>query len=128
MTAMLRGLAALTVTMLAFNGCAPPASQGTLDSDNPAAKLYAVRKAGEAGDKSAIPKLVEALDNDDPAVRMMAIHALEKITGERLGFNPYGSVNERRECVDAWEQAVRDGRFGLKPADSKPSDQSKPSP
>lgn len=127
MTAMKRGLAALTVILLVVTGCAPPASRGTLDSDNPAAKLYAIRRAGESGDKSTIPKLVEALDSDDPAVRMMAINALDRLTGGRLGFNPYGSLRERRERVDAWELAVREGRFMGSSAASQPVARTEPS-
>jgi hypothetical protein len=108
---MRSGSAALVVGVVLLAGCAPPASRGTLDSDNPAAKLYAIRAAGDAGDRSAVPKLVESLDNDDPAIRMMAISALERLTGERLGYNPYAGPAERRQAVEAWDQAVRKGRF-----------------
>jgi hypothetical protein len=92
-------------------GCAPRASDGDFDSDNPAAKLYAIRQAGEAKDRAKIPKLVEQLDSDDPAVRMLSINALERITGQRMGYNPYASSVERRSSMEAWEQAVREGKF-----------------
>ena len=88
-------------------GCAPPASRGGFNSDNPASKLYAIRRAG----RSDTPQLVEQLNSDDPAVRMMSIHALEQITGTRLGYHPYGSEADRRSAIEAWVQAVRDGRF-----------------
>ena len=91
--------------------CAPPASRGDFDSDNPAAKLYAIRRAGEDRDRSKIPKLVEQLDSDDEAVRMMSIQALKHITGEELGYDPFVSPVERRPAVEAWEKAVKDGRF-----------------
>ena len=90
----------------AVAGCAPRASQGGLDSDNPAAQLYAIRRAGSAGDASAAPKLVEHLDSDDPAVRMFAILALERLTGERMGYNPYAPAHERREAIERWRRAV----------------------
>jgi hypothetical protein len=99
----------LIATTLA--ACAPPASQGDFDSDNPAAKLYAIRRAGEAGDRSKIPKLVEQLDNDDEAVRMMSIEALRHITGQDLGYDPFVPPADRQPAIQRWQQAVRDGRF-----------------
>ncbi len=93
---------------LMLPACAPPASTGGINSDNPASKLYGITRADSLND---VPVLVEQLDHDDPAVRMMAIHALERITGERLGYNPYANLVERRPAVEAWEQAVRSGRF-----------------
>ncbi len=91
-------------------GCAPRASEGGLESDNPAAQLYAIRRAGASGDAAAAPKLVEHLESDDPAVRMFAILALEQLTGERMGYNPYAPAPERREAVERWRQAVTPGR------------------
>ena len=89
----------------------PPASAGGFNSPNPAAKLYAIRNAGERKDRSAIPHLVERLIDDDPVVRLFAILALERITDERLGYNPYVSPEFRRDAVERWVEAVRGGRF-----------------
>jgi hypothetical protein len=91
--------------------CTPPASRGGLDSDNPASKLYAIRGAGLSGDRAYVPRLVEELEHDDPAVRMMAINALEKLTGQRMGYNPYAGPVQRQAAVDRWVQAVREGKF-----------------
>lgn len=109
---MRQPLLTLLLACVGLAACAPPASQGSLDSDNPAAKLYAIRRIGEAHDRSQIPGLVEQLDHDDPAVRLFAIEALERMTGTRLGYNPYASPPQRRPAVEAWVQAVREGRFG----------------
>ncbi len=94
--------------------CAPPASTGGFHSPDPASKLYAIRNAGESGDPRHIPPLVEQLDNDDPAVRLFAISALERITGERLGYNPYADEAGRRAAVEAWVDAVKTRRFAEK--------------
>ncbi len=94
-----------------LSGCAPAANQGGFDSDNPAAKLYAIRQAGQSGDVRYVPRLVEELESDDPAVRMMAIHALEQLTGQRLGYNPYAAEAQRKPAVDAWVRAARDGWY-----------------
>lgn len=106
---MIRAAAALLTVLL--SGCGPRASEGGFASDNPAARLYAIEQAAAAGDRAAIPQLVENLDSDDAAVRLWAIRALEQITGQRLGYNPYASAAQRRPAVRAWEQAVADGQF-----------------
>ena len=94
-----------------LSACGPKASQGDFDSDNPAAKLYAIRQAGEAKDRSKIPRLVEQLDSDDESVRMMSIAALDRITGERLGYNAFDPPEERQPAVRRWETAVREHKF-----------------
>lgn len=109
-----RGVIPLALALAAI-GCAPPASIGGFNSDDPASKLYAIRAAGESRDRSAIPPLVEQLDSDDPAVRVFAINALERITGERLGYNPYADDVGRRAAVERWVDAVKSDRFAQGP-------------
>ena len=104
----------LTLIMpLLCTGCAPPANLGGFDSPDPASKLYAIRQAGESGDAKHIPQLVEQLDSDDPAVRLFAISALERITGQRLGYNPYADESTRRSTIDNWVDAVKTKRFAV---------------
>ena len=110
----MRYLALMVMLAVVVSGCTPPASRGGFDSDNPASKLYAIRKATKAD----IPQLVEQLESDDPAVRMMTINALGRLTGQRMGYNPYDSMPDRRESVDKWVQAVASGRFE---SDSRPT-------
>lgn len=101
----------VTAAGLAAAGCGPRAADGGFESDNPAARLYAIEQAGETRDRTAIPQLVAQLDSDDATIRLWSIHALERITGERLGYNPYVDAASRRPAVEAWEQAVKDQRF-----------------
>ena len=89
----------------------PSADEGGFHSPNPASKLYAIHQAGDQKDRNAIPDLVERLHDDDPAVRLFAIEALERITNERFGYNPYASADARQAAVLRWEQAVRKGKF-----------------
>src|SRR5512143_2422555 len=89
--------------MLASGGCAPSATRGGFESPDSAARLYAIHRAGKACDHTAIPQLIESLESDDPVVRMMAIQALERIEGQRLGYRPYGSPEERQSAVTAWQ-------------------------
>ena len=105
-------------------GCTAPASKGDFDSENPASKLYAILRAGRAKDRSKIPNLVEQLDSDDPAVRMMSISALERISGTRLGYNPYAAPEARRGAIEAWVEAVNKQQFtgaGGSPTRSAPN-------
>lgn len=108
---MIARLALLSLLVALLGACTPPASEGGFDSDNPASKLYAIRRAADHDDRSAIPKIVEQLDSDDPAVRLMAIEALERLTGTKLDYNPYGSDEARLPSIEAWERAVKEGRF-----------------
>ena len=97
---------------LLLSACSgPKASDGGFHSDNPAAKLYAIRNAGDRKDPADIPHLVEQLESDDPAVRMFTIEALEQITGTRLGYNPYDSYLNRQSAVHKWVDAVNSGQF-----------------
>ena len=93
----------------ALTGCTPRASQGSFDSPDPAAKLYAIHRAGTNRDTAAVKDLVEQLGSDDLAVRMMAINALDRIVGHRLGYNPYAPLVERQAAVDRWAQFARRG-------------------
>lgn len=94
---------AVSAILLSLSACAPPpASAGGFHSPDPASRLYAIQHAGEAGDRDAVPYLVESLESDDPAERMWAIHALEKLTGERKGYNPYNSLLDREQAVQRW--------------------------
>lgn len=110
--ARLAGILLLGLMLGAGWGCAPPApSVGGFNSADPAAKLYAIREAGQNKDTDAIPDLVEQLGSDDPAVRLFSIRALEQITGDRLGYNPYAPPAERDRAIEKWVQAMRNGRF-----------------
>ena len=93
-------------------GCSgPSADAGGFDNPNPSAKMYAIMEAGRQRDVEAIPDLIEQLNSDDPAVRMLAIHALDRITGKRLGYNAYDPPNERQESIERWIAAYDAGRL-----------------
>lgn len=99
------------VLALASCGKPPAASLGGFHSPDPAARLYAIQNAGEQQDRSSIPYLIESLDSDDPAERMWAIHALEKMTGERKGYNPHATVLNRDQSVTRWQEAYDNGEL-----------------
>ena len=111
----------LVVAVAASAGCAGPrTSQGGFDSPEPGSRLYAISRAGQARDATALPDLIESLQSDDPAIRMMAIIALEQITGTRMGYDPYAGYGERQDAADTWLKAWRSGRFDAGPQTAEP--------
>ena len=107
------------VLAMILHGCTTgePVSQGTLDSPNPAARLYAIHRAGEQRDTSAIAPLVELLDSSDPAERLLVIQSLERITGTRLDYDPYANAQQRDTAIARWVDAAKTHSFA---ASSKP--------
>ncbi len=101
-------------------GCTPRTSDGGFDSDDPGSQLYAIRRAGNQGDRDAIPHLIQSLDSDDIAVRLYAINALERITGTRLGYVYYAPQNERTKSIERWSDAYDSGELSpSRAADAK---------
>ncbi len=101
--------------LLLCAGCTPRASEGGFSSPDPASRLYAITEAGEQRDRDAIPRLIELLGSDDPAERMMAIHALERMTGTRNDYDPYALPAKRQVAIERWEQALQSGELGARP-------------
>jgi hypothetical protein len=50
------------------------------------------------------------LGSDDPATRLLAIEALNRITGERLGFEPHAGPQDREASVERWRAFANDFR------------------
>lgn len=99
----------VAAAMMVAGGCAPPADRGGFDSANPATRLYAIRQAGHAQDRAALPHLVASLESDDAAERVLAIQALQRITGERHGYDPHGTPGQRHAAVLRWQAALQTG-------------------
>ena len=77
-----------------------------MEAYDPAERIRAIRLAGDGDRTELVPALVDRLDDEDPAVRMYAIVALEKLTGERRGYRYYDAPHVRRRCVEAWRAYV----------------------
>jgi len=60
-------------------------------------------------DRSRIPDLIEGLESDDPAVRLMSVEALRRLTREQIGYDPYAPSWERRKGVENWMNAYESG-------------------
>jgi len=88
-------------------GCGQPSMTGGFDAPNPAAKMHATVQAARTGDRGAIVHIVELLDSDDPAVRLLAINALRRLTGETHGYEFDAPLDERDAAIRRWVHAVR---------------------
>jgi len=107
----------------ALVGCGPSATDGGFESANPAARMYAIEQAARENDRSAIPCIIEQLDCDDPAVRLLAITTLERMTGQTYGYRHYDDAPERRAAIARWEQAEHSGEIDTanRPMNSNPA-------
>jgi len=95
--------------MIAGCGGAPAANQGVDDAE-PRARMASIAQPRGDADERRMWELIEALESDDPAVRMMAIATLERITGTRRGFEPYNSSETRQVAVDRWYHSMEQGQ------------------
>jgi HEAT repeat protein len=72
------------------------------DSPVPQQRFAAIRRAGRELDRAAVPDLIRQLGSEDTLVRLAAIDALRRITGETLGFDPDAPDEERRRAIERW--------------------------
>ena len=92
--------------------CGQPSTSGGFDSPMPAARLHALGQAARTGDRSSLKRIVELLDSDDAAVRLLAISTLERLTGETFGYLHYAPRWEREDSIQRWVNAIRQDTFG----------------
>jgi hypothetical protein len=74
-----------------------------MDPD-PSAKIPGMKVAVRQKDLGAARQLVLDLGNDDPAVRLYAINGLDRLTGQRLGYEYYASEEQRQAAIARWQQ------------------------
>jgi hypothetical protein len=105
-----------SMTVLLASACTAPATEADFDSSVPAARLYAIERAGALRDKTATPWLVEQLDSDDPAVRMLAFEALKRIEGDTHGYDHGDPPLKRLDAINEWTDHVSMERPSAEPA------------
>ena len=95
-------------------GCNAMASRAkvSLESPDPSARVLAIVCAADRSDHSAVPLLVDRLEDEDAAVRLYAILALDRLTGMRLGYRYGASSVERRAGVERWRRFLTESRQG----------------
>lgn len=93
----------------ALGGCSQPKVEADIESDVPQERLMGLAASMRANDRSAAREYVEMLESQDPAVRMFAIGALERMTGETKGYDFAAPERDRAEAVGAWAAWVESG-------------------
>jgi len=100
----LAGAVAVTAAVLA--GCEAPRGPVSIDSDDTDLKVLAIKRDVELHDERDDPKMVAALDDDDPAVRFYAIQGLRRLTGDDFGYHYYDDEQARAPAVRRWRRWV----------------------
>jgi len=100
----------IPATLLLATSCAPPVYKGGFDAPDSASKLYAIERAVHAGDASKVPDIVAQLDSEDTIVRMVAIEALRRLTGETFDYQYEVARSERNPAVERWVAYVKGDR------------------
>ena len=103
-TTTARLAAACIMAASAIAGCTAPRGPLVVTDPDPSVKIPAIKKAVWKRDRAAVRQLVADLDNDDPAVRFYAINGLQRITGERFGYDYYADEQRRQPAVQRWRK------------------------
>lgn len=78
----------------------------------PSVRWSSATALGLLGDKDALPSLIKALWDEDPAVQTAVDRALRKITGKDAGFFPLADPEDRGKALRRWEQWWAEGGKG----------------
>lgn len=97
-----------TVVGVVSAGCG--SAPAGFDAADPTQRLDASISAAARRDPEAVPDLIRLLDSDDPAVRLVAIRALERITGLTQGYDYAAPEAERAQAIERWVRWVEQGR------------------
>ena len=92
--------------------CCAPNVQPGLNSPHAYERIRAIVKAGTDQNTEAVPLLIDLLDDDDDAVRVYAILALERITSTRMGYNYADPPWERARAIQRWRRWLEADRVG----------------
>jgi hypothetical protein len=78
-----------------------------IQSERPHERIRAIHQAGELRDEKAVALLVDRLEDEDEGVRFYAILALDRITGDRFGYDYAAPIDRRAESVNRWREFAR---------------------
>lgn len=117
-------IAIATQLLAAISGCATAAWSPDFASDNPPQRTAAIEQAvrthrprldapyappmEDPAFRRDLAWLVVMLQSWDPATRLLAIEALETLTGTSEGYDPSGPLPERAEAIERWVAWLRD--------------------
>ncbi|MDB5321810.1 MAG: hypothetical protein JWN40_3441 [Phycisphaerales bacterium] len=87
--------------------CTAPRPAPNIADADPTVKIAGIKQAVARKDRAALPALVEQLDSDDPAVRLFALQALERFSGDRFGYEYYLDEQQRRPSLARWQEWLK---------------------
>ena len=100
------------VVAFGVSGCTAPRGPLVVTNPDPSVKIPAYKKAVREKDRDAVRQLVADLESDDPAVRLYAINALHRMTGQTLGYRYYDGDEQRRASVGQWKRWLGEAEKG----------------
>src|SRR5438105_1714448 len=100
-------VAGLGIAWLSGPGCTAPRSAPNIADADPEVKIAGIMQAETRSDRASLPALVEQLNSDDPAVRLFAIHALERFAGDRFGYEYYFDEEGRKPSLAKWQEWLK---------------------
>lgn len=124
--ARLAGSVLLAALVAAASGCSLPQPRADFESIDPSEQTLAVARVSESGlTNLEMRELVQRLDADDPALRMLAIQTLEAHVGDDFGYDFSAPPSKRRPAIDRWQEYVEgagpgDGSGGSPPGGVAP--------
>lgn len=89
-------------------GCTASREELSVGHRDPSVKIPGMKKAVRMHDREAVAQLVEDLDSDDPAVRFYSIEALERLTGNDLGYRYFDDEDARKPALARWQGWLKD--------------------
>lgn len=88
---------------LLMASCQAPRPALRVDHPDASIKIPAMKKAVREEDRRQIELLIRDLDSDDPAVRLYAIEALQRLTGQTLGYHYWDDDLQRQPAIERWK-------------------------
>ncbi len=97
-------LGIILVCVLIMSGCQNPVTVDEIMSSDPVRQARAIKLASNNKDISAMPHLVDLLENEDSGMQTLAITALRNISGENFGYDVWAGPLKKREAQLKWKQ------------------------
>jgi hypothetical protein len=94
----------LGAVVLVLLGCGGPKLtwQQKMNSSAGVERAQAIMAVGEKGMWTAIPQVIQRLEDDDVSVRVLSGETLRNMTGKDFDYNAYAGEAERREAAARW--------------------------
>lgn len=92
--------------VVALNACKAKPVQGDLHATDAESRIAGIVAATASDNPADLPALVDALEDDDPAVRLFAAEALRLRTGMDHGYSAYDPADARAQAIKRWRDEL----------------------